>query len=104
MEALAHRDMDLTWIKELKASRHLFIHETAPWPALEITSQNPFRCELVLLKKNIQRLDNPKDYLHLGQCRSIYRGFVSSFDHIEAWLRREIQDYEQRESGLVADK
>lgn len=90
--ALTKRGADVPWIKMLKNERNIFIHETAPWPAIRIEEGGRF--ELVLLKKNVPRLADTADYTMLADYSDVYRGFVNSFGVIEAWLVDEVAAFE----------
>jgi hypothetical protein len=93
--ALTERGADVRWIKMLKSERNIFIHHTAPWPAIVIEEGDRF--ELVLLKKNVLTLENTADYTMLADYSDVYRGFVDSFGAIEAWLLDEVAVIEAAE-------
>lgn len=91
-DALTERGADVRWIKMLKDDRSIFIHETAPWPAIRIEEGGRF--ELVLLKKNVLTLEDTADYTMLADYSDVYSGFVNSFGVIEAWLVDEVAAFE----------
>ena len=93
---VSRRGGETSWIDELRTHRNVFVHETAPWPALEIVSIAPLRAELVLLKKNVKDLREPQTYLHIDQCRRMYSGFLATFPILEDWLTAEIRSFEAR--------
>ncbi len=88
--ALEGRGADLRWVGELATKRNLFIHKRAPWLVLEVKARRPFRFDPVLLTKNVERLEDDPERLSIEQCRSIWQGFVASYEHVEAWLKEEI--------------
>jgi hypothetical protein len=90
--ALTKRGADVRWIKMLKDERNIFIHETAPWPAIRIHEGGRF--ELVLLKNNVRTLENAADYTMLTDYSGVYSGFVRSLGVIEAWLVDEVAAFE----------
>jgi hypothetical protein len=98
---VARRGDDTNWCRQLIAARNLLIHQTAPWLALEAINweAGARRFEPVLLTRNVRTLDDPKTFIHIAQCRSIYRGFEQSFDYIEAWLTDEIGSFEAHADG-----
>jgi hypothetical protein len=87
---IAARNGEAAWIESLRSNRHLFIHETAAWPALQIASLEPFDAELVLLTRNVMLLNDPSAFISLQTLREIYRGFNMAFSPIEEWLSAEI--------------
>jgi hypothetical protein len=95
-QEISFRNGDTSWIDELRNHRNLFVHETAPWPALEILSLVPLKAELVLLKRNVNDLSDPSTYLHMKQCRAIYSGFWATFPILETWLLGEVEKFEAR--------
>jgi hypothetical protein len=90
--ALTERGADVRWIKILKDERNIFIHETAPWPAIRIGEGGRF--DLVLLKKNVLTLKDTADYTMLADYSGVYSGFVNSLGVIEAWLADEVAAFE----------
>ena len=90
--ALTERGADVRWIKMLKDERNIFIHETAPWPAIRIDASGRF--ELVLLKKNVMTLEDTADYTMLADYSGVYSGFVNSLSVIEGWLVDEVAAFE----------
>lgn len=90
---LEKRGHDIRWIQWLRTNRNAFIHDTAPWIALDVASLQPFKAEVVLLKRDVSTLANPDDFLHIDDCRSIIEGFRKSFGGLEQWLAEEIDGY-----------
>lgn len=90
--ALTERGADVRWIKMLKDERNIFIHETAPWPAIRIDEGG--HCELVLLKNNVLTLEDTDDYRTLADYSGVYSGFVNSLGVVEAWLADEVAVFE----------
>jgi hypothetical protein len=90
--ALTTRGADVRWIKMLKDERNIFIHETAPWPAVRIDEGGRF--ELVLLKKNVLTLEDTDDYTALADYSGVYSGFINALRVIEAWLADEVAAFE----------
>lgn len=91
------RGIDDRWIEELKESRKLFFHQTAPWIALEVKSLDPARFELLILKRDLRDFSDPHDYISLDQLRSILNGFYSSMGLIYEWLLDKIGAFEKAE-------
>jgi hypothetical protein len=89
-EALRHRGANTHWIHELRKKRNLLIHARATRLAFEATDGDPFRFDPVLLTKNVERIEDDPDRLSIEQCRTLWQGFVGSYEHIEAWLKEEV--------------
>ena len=92
-EGLRERFTDLgieqSWFDSLNRARNLFVHQTAPWLALDIQSADPYRFDLVLLKKNVV-VPTSEDYFHFEECRGMYRGYFSAMERLHEWLLAEI--------------
>lgn len=97
VEMLDSRGIETGWIRALRDHRILFFHRTAPWIAVEVVSREPLEIELVILKKTVQELDNPEDYIKFEQLRSIYQGFIASLDATYQWLIEKIEEFEAGE-------
>lgn len=91
---LEDRKLDNRWIGELHVERNLFIHEAAPWIALQVKSKNPLNFELLILKENITDFSQTNKYYSFNLLRDIYKGFASSMDAIQAWIMNEIDEWE----------
>lgn len=94
IELLEVRIPETRWIKELRENRIRFFHETAPWIALKIISKVPLRFELLVLKRNVKDFEDPNDYIHFEQLRSIYHGFIYSLDALHQWVIGTIEEFE----------
>jgi len=92
---LKERGIDTQWIRVLRDFRVLFFHDTAPWPAVKIVSREPLKIELVILKKTVQRFDNPDDYIEFDEIRSIYEGLDTSLGVIYQWIIEKIEEFEE---------
>jgi len=96
---LEFRNIDTRWISELRDDRILFFHKTAPWIALGVISREPFRFELVVLKKDVRNLDTSEDCISFERLRAIYRGFESSLHALPQWILEQIQEFEEKEAS-----
>jgi hypothetical protein len=95
-EALQNRGAQTHWVHEMRKKRNLLIHSRATWLAFEVSDGDPFRFDPVLLTKSVERIEDDPDRLSIEQCRSFWQGFVSSYEHIEAWLKEEVLTAEAR--------
>jgi hypothetical protein len=85
---------DIRWIEELREKRILFFRETAPWIAVCISSKNPLRFELVVLRKNVKDFTDPNNYFNFEQLQAIYNGFASSLEALRQWVIEQIEELE----------
>jgi hypothetical protein len=89
-EALRARGSRTEWVNDLRKKRNLLIHARSLWLAFEVRDGQPFRFDPVLLTKSVERIEDDPERLSIAQCRSFWQGFVSSYEHIEAWLKDEL--------------
>ena len=82
--------VDLGWEEDLKTLRDLFIHETTPWPAVEIRSKSPFRGEVLLV--------HDEGSVPIERLKAILKGFRASLWACRKHLDEEIHEQELRES------
>lgn len=94
---LSQANIDTKWIEELSETRKAWFHESAPWIAVQVLSQNPLRFELLVLKRDVEDFSNPNDFLQFEQLRGIYRGFSQSMRTLQEWVIRQIEEFERRE-------
>lgn len=66
-----------SWFSNLAGHRNLFIHEGAPYIAIDI-SRGPGDYELLIMKKNIKSFENNDEFIKLSELREIVQGFVSN--------------------------
>jgi hypothetical protein len=93
--ALQARGMDLQWIDDLRSDRILLFHETAPWFAYRV-QDNPPRFEPVVLKRNVETLDNPEDYISLLRLQEIGKGFEQALKVLHTYVLEEIREFEEK--------
>ena len=95
-QALQDRGAQTHWVDVMRKKRNLLIHSRATMLAFEVSDGDPFRFDPVLLTKSVERVEDDPDRLSIEQCRSIWQGFASSYEHIEAWLTEEVATAEAR--------
>ncbi len=93
--ALEGGEADIRWISLLKSERVWFFHHTAPWIVFEVERGEPFKYQLVVLRKNARDLSNPEDYVRLHEYRSILHGFERSMEFLAGWLVEHIERVER---------
>ncbi|MBI4291479.1 MAG: hypothetical protein HY661_08380 [Betaproteobacteria bacterium] len=77
---------DTSWFVLLSEHRHFFIHEGAPYIAVD-ASARPDSYDLLIMKQNLQRFDDPNSFLRLSQLQAIVSGFLGSRGIIQQYLR-----------------
>jgi hypothetical protein len=92
--ALEASGNDTKWIGMLRRERVVFFHQTAPWIVFEVERGEPFKYNLVVLKKNARDLSNAEDYVRLHEYRAILQGFEGSMEFLAGWLVDEIEKVE----------
>ena len=60
---LEKANLNTEWIEPVRDNRILFFHKTAPWIALQINQRKPLNCSVVVMKENIEELDDPDTYI-----------------------------------------
>lgn len=73
------------WVEELQKYRASFFHETAPWFALEMTSRDPRRYELLILNENVDDLEKTPNYIRFESYRSIWFGLQACAADMQEW-------------------
>lgn len=92
-EILAAKGIDTRWISELRESRKLFFHETAPWIAVKV-QQDGMKVEPVLLKRHMTTFEDPNDLIDFSALREIYEGFVASLTALHQFVMEQIRQHE----------
>jgi len=73
------------WAEELRKYRASFFHETAPWIALEMTSRDFRRYELLILNENIADLEKNPNYARFDGYRRIWFGVQACATDMQQW-------------------
>ncbi|MHB0991704.1 MAG: hypothetical protein ACYC0M_10555 [Burkholderiales bacterium] len=72
------------WFKLLDNHRNLFMHEGAPYIAVDL-SKEPESFDLLIMKENIKFFSDPDTFVSLSEINSIVQGFAAA--------RQQLQDY-----------
>ena len=89
LKAIIHRNGYSTdWIDFLNDQRNYFVHQTAPWFAIEVTGGDP-KYEIVVLKRNTHDLKNPEDYVRFDEYRKVFQGFQEALHALHSWILEE---------------
>lgn len=68
------KGIDPKWFRQLASCRNFVAHEGAFYLAIDASDE---RYEMLLVKKNVKVLDDPKTYVRLGDVDLIVEGFVA---------------------------
>ncbi|WP_087750589.1 hypothetical protein [Paraburkholderia caledonica] len=77
------KGIDPKWIVKLASCRNFVAHEGAFYLAIDASID---RYELLLVKKNVKFLDDPKTYVRLGAVDQIVEGFVACRSELQRHL------------------
>ncbi len=83
------------WIDFLNDERNCFIHQTAPWFAIEVTGGTP-QYEIVILRRNVHDLEHPKNYVRIEEYRAVHKGFFEALQALHDWIFQEIEKVESK--------
>jgi hypothetical protein len=83
VKILEQKKKPIEWFSLLDRERNFYIHEGAPYHAIDISGD---RYDLIIMKDNIANFDNPQDYTTLSEINKIVSGFSEGVfalqDHI----------------------
>ena len=89
---------DVTWVQLLTESRKYFFHDAASWLAVERTQADPPRFDLLLLKRNVEKLTDA-DFVHFRDCRAVQQGLAVCVNKIALWITNEIAAVENEDAA-----
>jgi hypothetical protein len=87
---LSAQGIDTRWVEELRETRKLFFHETAPWLAVQV-DRSTDRFDPVFMKKNIISFENAGDFVEFATLRQIYDGLVGSLTELHRFIKEQIR-------------
>jgi hypothetical protein len=70
--------------------RNPLIHDTAPWPTLEVASLDTADYEVVLLKKNVLQPKGKEECIRLTKLAELYDGFKRALSQLHVVLMDEV--------------
>jgi len=84
----------IDWIDRLRKNRNLFVHQTAPWIALEVTNREPLECSIVIMKENIATLDDAEKIITEAELIEISNRLRHSVIAVRNWLETQVDQLE----------
>ncbi len=82
---LEEAGQDTEWFSNLSNHRNFFIHEGAPYIAIDI-SEGEGRYELLVMKENIKNFEDKDKYLTISELNDMVQGFLNSKPVIQEHL------------------
>lgn len=76
-DALGGQPEDAAWFQSLDKHRNFFIHEGAPYLAVDISAE-PNLYDLLIMRKEVKRFTTPKQYVALSEINAIVQGFLEA--------------------------
>ncbi len=78
---------DIEWFENLDSHINFFIHEGAPWVAVDISNEDYY--DLIIMKENLKAFDDEEKYITLSELSEI----VDGFQRAKAILQKHLVDY-----------
>jgi len=77
-QVLSEAGQDTRWIEELRDSRILFFHNTAPWIALEVQERDPLQIQLIVMKENLHTFEDRTKFITQSELVDVWEGYERS--------------------------
>ncbi len=84
--------IDSKWFINLDKHRNFFMHEGAPYIAIDL-SDEPISYDLLIMKENIKVFDNADKFVRLSELNEIVEGFLRSRDIVQRHLIQQIDSF-----------
>lgn len=84
-DAVGGTPEDFSWFQSLDKHRNFFIHEGAPYLAVDV-SEEPDAYDLLIMRKNVRRFTSPKQYVALSEVNAIVQGFLGAKGKLQQHL------------------
>jgi len=82
---LESKGHDSKWFQDLDCHRNFFIHEGAPYLAIDI-SLSPNNYDLLIMKENLKTFEDSSKFIRLSELNNIVQGFISAKHAIQKHL------------------
>lgn len=76
---------DSSWFSELAGHRNLFIHEAAPYIAIDISGGSG-HYELLIMKENLKSFEDNDKFVTMSELNGVVQGFINSKPIIQSDL------------------
>jgi hypothetical protein len=71
------KGLDTKWFQDLDDQRNFFIHEGAPYFAIDV-SKGPKKYDLLIMKENLKSFNDNSKFVRLSKLNEIVQGFLSA--------------------------
>jgi hypothetical protein len=75
---------DISWYTALGRDRSHFIHNAAPWLAIDFSE--PSSPDILIMKENLREFSDAQKFVRLGDLRRVVGGFIESLDVLQTHL------------------
>lgn len=89
---------DGSWFVQLNNHRNLFIHNSAPYIAVDISNNYP-DYDLLIMKEQVEEFSDPSKFITLSQLNEIVNGFEQAKDLLQRHLINLFNDSKKRLCG-----
>lgn len=89
---LARVEQDTSWFRLLDEHRNFFLHRGTPYLAVDISNEASEGWDLIIMKENLTRFDDPTKFMMFADLRKIDRGFKMGNSAIQEHLVRLYQE------------
>lgn len=84
-DVLVQDSQDAGWFVSLDKHRNLFMHEGAPYLAIDISNE-PETFDLLIMKENVRVFTDPKTFVALSEINVIVQGFMAAKQRLQEHL------------------
>jgi hypothetical protein len=85
-EILLNAGQNASWFVQLDTHRNFFMHEGAPYIAVDLSNDSDGRYDLLIMKENIRDFSNSDKFIRLSALSTIANGFELSKPLIQQYL------------------
>lgn len=77
-QVLEAAEQDTAWFVKLDSHRNFFIHDGAPYFAVDLSEADAGQYDLLIMKRNLQSFEDESQFVRYSKLRHIVGGFQSS--------------------------
>ncbi len=85
-QVLEAAGQDPAWFRSLKLYRNFFIHEEAPYFAVDLSKAHEGTYDLLIMKRNLHSFDDEKEFVKFSKLTEIVRGFQNAKPAVQRHL------------------
>jgi len=84
-DVLTQGNQDAEWFVALDKHRNFFMHEGAPYLAIDISNE-PKAFDLLIMKENVRVFTDPEKFIALSEINIIVQGFITAKQRLQEYL------------------